>query len=118
MKKYIILCFVIIFPSFGSDLNNKGLECRYDTDNKRANEYYWFSDEQVYKVWFDKKESIIKKSNYPAYYKLTDKYIRFYRIYVLLDSLQFTDKNNRTLGVCQFIENYKNLENSITANLN
>ena len=120
MKKYIILMlfFVFVFPSLASNIDNKGLECIYNIDNIRPNEYYWFSDEQVYKVWFDKKESVIKKSTYPAYYKLTEKHIRFYRIFVLLDSLEFTDKNNNILGVCKLIENYKNLEDIIAVNLN
>ena len=109
MSIYIILItyFSIIAPSFSSDIHNKGLVCQYNLDNKnRPYEYYWFTDGQVYKVWYDNKESVIKKSTYPAYYKLTDDYIRFYRIFLLINTLEFTDKNNNILGVCEFKKNY------------
>ena len=121
MKIYIILIiyFSIIFSSFGDKIDNKGLICKYNLDNKsRIEEYYWFSDGQVYKVWFDNKKSIIRKSTYPAYYKLTNDYIRFYRIFVLLNTLEFTDKNNKLLGTCRFLEDYANIEESIKNNLN
>lgn len=120
MKIYIILilCFSFICPVFASDIDDKGLECIYNTDSKRPNEYYWFFEEQVYKVWFDNKESIIKKSTYPAYYKITEEYVRFYRVFVLLGNLEFTDKNNNILGKCKFIDSYDVLENIIKSKLN
>ena len=121
MKIYIILItyFLIVLPSFSFEIDDKGLVCQYDKENKnRPNEYYWFSDGQVYKVWFDNKKSIIKKSSYPAYYKVTDDYIRFYRIFLLINTLEFTDKNNNILGICEFINNYESIEKSIKDNLN
>ena len=121
MKIYIILItyFLIMLPSFSFEIDDKGLVCQYDKENKnRPNEYYWFSDGQVYKVWFDNKKSIIKKSSFPAYYKVTDDYIRFYRIFLLINTLEFTDKNNNILGICKFIKNYESIEKSIKDNLN
>ena len=121
MKIYIILItyFLIVLPSFSIEIDEKGLVCQYDKGNKnRPNEYYWFSDGQVYKVWLDNKKSIIKKSSFPAYYKVTDDYIRFYRIFLLINTLEFTDKNNNILGICKFIKNYESIEKSIKDNLN
>jgi hypothetical protein len=121
MKIYIILIFyfITIFPSLGNEIDNKGLICNYNLDKKNKNpEYYWFSEGQVYKVWFDNKKSVIKTSTYPAYYKITNDYIRFYRIFVLLDTLEFTDKNNTILGVCEFSDSYKKIEELIKGNLN
>ena len=121
MKIYIILItyFFIVLPSFSVEIDDKGLVCKYDKENKnRAHEYYWFSDGQVYKVWFDNKKSIIKKSSFPAYYKVTDDYIRFYRIFLLINTLEFTDKNNNILGICKFLKNYESIEKSIKDNLN
>ena len=121
MKIYIILIiyFSIIFSSFGDKIDNKGLICKYNLDNKnRDQEYYWFSEGQVYKIWFDSKKSVIKKSTYPAYYKLTNEHIRFYRIFVLLDTLEFSDKTNLVLGVCEFTDNYKEIEELVKVNLN
>ena len=121
MKIYIILItyFLIVLPSFSFEIDDKGLVCQYDKENKnRPNEYYWFSDGQVYKVWLDNKKSIIKKSSFPAYYKVTDDYIRFYRIFLLINTLEFTDKNNNILGICKFIKNYESIEKSIKDNLN
>ena len=120
MKIYIILTlyFSFMFPAFASDIDNKGLECIYNMDNKRPNEYYWFSEEQVYKVWYDKNKSIIRKSTYPAYYKQTEEYIRFFRIFVLLNTLEFTDKHGNILGTCAFIRNYENIEEIIKNRLN
>ena len=77
MKIFIVLItyFILIFSSFGDEIDNKGLVCKYNTEIKnRPHEYYWFLDGQVYKVWYDINESIIKKSAYPAYYKITDNY--------------------------------------------
>ena len=121
MKIYIILItyFLIVLPSFSFEIDDKGLVCQYDKENKnRPNEYYWFSDGQVYKVWFDNKKSIIKKSSFPAYYKVTDDYIRFYRIFLLINTLEFTDKNNNILGICKFLKYYESIEKSIKDNLN
>ena len=119
MKIYIILIFyfIIILPSLSNDIDNKGLICKYNLDN-RNQEYYWFSEGQVYKIWFDSKKSVIKKSTYPAYYKLTNEHIRFYRIFVLLDTLEFSDKTNLVLGVCEFTDNYKEIEELVKVNLN
>ena len=63
MKIYIILLiyFSIIFSAFSNEIDNKGLVCEYSIDSNKPNEYYWFSDGQVYKVWYDKKTKIIKK---------------------------------------------------------
>ena len=120
MKIYIIflIYFSIIFSAFGNEIDNKGLVCEYNIERNKPNEYYWFSDGQVYKVWYDKKTSIIKKSTYPAYYKITEEYIRFFRIFVLLNTLDFTDKNNNILGTCIFVKDYKNVEEIIQKNLN
>ena len=41
-----------------------------------------------------------------------------YRIFVLLDTLEFTDKNNTILGVCEFSDSYKKIEEFIKENLN
>ena len=99
----IIIYLTLIFPVFGNEIDNKGLICEYNADNaNRPNEYYWFSDGQVFKVWFDNKKSKIKKSTYPAYYKLTADYIRFYRIFVFIIDLRiiipFTMKQFRILN--------------------
>ena len=119
MKLYIIIYFTLIFSAFANDIDTKGLICEYNLDNKnRPHEYYWFSDGQVYKVWYDKSGSIIKKSTYPAYYKITEEYIRFYRIFVLLNTLEFTDKNSNILGTCTFVKTYENIEEIIKGNLN
>ena len=120
MKIYIILLiyFSIIFCAFSNEIDNKGLACEYNIESNKPNEYYWFSDGQVYKVWYDKKKSIIKKSNYPAYYKLTEEYIRFFRIFVLLNTLDFTDRHNNILGTCIFVKDYKNVEELIQSSLN
>ena len=120
MKLYIIIIyFTLIFSTLANEIDSKGLICEYNLDNKnRPNEYYWFSDGQVYKVWFDNKKSIIKKSSFPAYYKVTDDYIRFYRIFLLINTLEFTDKNNNILGICKFTKNYESIEKSIKDNLN
>ena len=63
-------------------------------------------------------QQIIKKSTYPAYYKLTEEHIRFYRIFVLLNTLDFTDKNKNILGSCIFVKDYKNVEELIQSSLN
>jgi len=120
MKIYIILIFYfsIIFSAFSNEIDNKGLVCEYNIESNRPNEYYWFSDGQVYKVWYDKKTAIIKKSTYPAYYKLTEEYIRFFRIFVLLNTLEFTDKHGNILGTCAFTKNYENIEEIIKNRLN
>ena len=120
MKIYIILLiyFSIIFSAFSNEIDNKGLVCEYSIDSNKPNEYYWFSDGQVYKVWYDKKTKIIKKSTYPAYYKLTEEYIRFYRIFVFLNTLDFTDKNKNIIGSCIFVKDYKNVEELIQSSLN
>ncbi|MFP6780030.1 MAG: hypothetical protein VB916_07050 [Alphaproteobacteria bacterium] len=121
MKIFIVLItyFILIFSSFGDEIDNKGLVCKYNTEIKnRPHEYYWFLDGQVYKVWYDINESIIKKSAYPAYYKITDNYIRFFRIFVLLNTLEFTDRNNNILGACTYIKNYENIEEILKKNLN
>ena len=120
MKIYIILItyFFIVLPSFSVEIDNKGLVCKYTENKNRPNEYYWFSDGQVYKVWFDKKKSIITKSSYPAYYKVTDDYIRFYRIFLLINTLEFTDRSNNFLGFCKFTKNYESIEKNIKYNLN
>ncbi len=121
MKIFIslIIYLTLIFPVFGNEIDNKELICEYNADNaNRPNEYYWFSDGQVFKVWFDNKKSKIKKSTYPAYYKLTADYIRFYRIFVLLNNLEFTDRNNNILGECKFTKTFKNIEESIINGLN
>ena len=66
MKIYIILLiyFSIIFSAFSNEIDNKGLVCEYSIDNNKPNEYYWFSDCQVYKVWYDKKKSLIIRISY------------------------------------------------------
>lgn len=114
----MLIYFSIIFSASSNEIDDKGLVCEYNIDSNRPTEYYWFSDGQVYKVWYDKKTSIIKKSTYPAYYKLTEDYIRFFRIFVLLNTLDFTDKNNNILGNCLFVKDYKKIEDIIQSSLN
>jgi len=41
---------------------------------------------------------------------LTPEYIRFYKIFVILENLEFTNKNNTILGTCKFIDSYKEIE--------
>ncbi len=55
---------------------------------------------------------------YPAYYKQTEEYIRFFRIFVLLNTLEFTDKYGNILGACAFTKNYENIEKIIKNRLN
>jgi hypothetical protein len=120
MKLYllILLYFFSIYSVFANDLDGKGLICKSNVENQKLNDkFYWFFEGQVYKVWFDKKKNIITKSTYPAFYKLTEGYIRFYRIFVLLDTLDFTDKNNNILGQCEFLDSYIQIENLIELNL-
>ena len=49
---------------------------------------------------------------------MTDDYIRFYRILLLINTLEFTDKNNNILGICEFTKNYESIEKNIKDNLN
>ena len=107
----LILIFVPTFPVLSNEIDNKGLICDYYSENKKQiTEYYWFNEGQVYKVWLDTKLSLIKKSTYPAYYKLTPEYIRFYKIFLILENMEFTNKNNTILGKCKFIDSYQRIE--------
>ena len=113
MKIYIILIFyfITLLPSLSNEIDNKGLICDYYSENKKQiTEYYWFEEGQVYKVWLDAKDFLIKKSTYPAYYKLTPEYIRFYKIFVILENMKFTNKKNTVLGQCKFINSYREIE--------
>jgi len=113
MKIYLIIFIILIkaFPVLSNEIDNKGLICDYYSENKKPiTEYYWFKQGQAYKVWFDKKLSLIKKSTYPAYYKLTPEYIRFYKIFVILENMKFTNKKNTVLGQCKFINSYQEIE--------
>ena len=113
MKIYLIIFIILIkaFPVLSNEIDNKGLICDYYSENKKQiTEYYWFNQGQAYKVWFDRKLSLIKKSTYPAYYKLTSEYIRFYKIFVILKNLEFTNKNKTILGKCKFINSYQKIE--------
>lgn len=113
MKIFLILIVIFIstFPVSSNEIDNKGLICDYYSKNKKQiTEYYWFNEGQVYKVWLDIKLSLIKKSTYPAYYKLTSEYIRFYKIFLILENMEFTNKNNTILGKCKFIDSYQRIE--------
>ena len=113
MKIYLIIFIILIknFPVLSNEIDNKGLICDYREDNKsKITKYYWFAEGKVYKVWFDKKLSLIQNSIYPAYYKLTPDYIRFYKIYVMLESMEFTNKTKKVLGQCKFIDSYQEIE--------
>ena len=113
MKIFLTLILILVptFPVLSNEIDNKGLICDYYSENKKQiTEYYWFEEGQVYKVWLDTKVLLIKKSTYPAYYKLTPEYIRFYKIFVILKNMEFTNKNNTILGACKFISSYKEIE--------
>ena len=113
MKIFLTLILILVptFPVLSNEIDNKGLRCDYYSENKKQiTEYYWFNEGQVYKVWLDTKLSLIKKSTYPAYYKLTPEYIRFYKIFVILKNMEFTNKNKTILGKCKFINSYQKIE--------
>ena len=113
MKIFLTLILILVptFPVLSNEIDNKGLRCDYYSENKKKiTEYYWFEEGKVYKVWLDKKVFLIKKSTYPAYYKLTSEYIRFYKIFVILKNLEFTNRNKTILGKCKFINSYQKIE--------